>query len=47
VFEPNAVALDIFGKEDTSGARRRCSQSAEGDKIGRVILDITPERGRH
>jgi len=31
----------------TPGARRRCSQSAEGDKIGRVILDITPERGRH
>lgn len=39
MFNPNGVALDIFGDKATSDARRRC-QPAEGDEDGRVLLDM-------
>lgn len=39
MFEPNGVALDIFGDKETSDARRRC-QPADGDESGRDILDL-------
>ena len=39
MFEPNGVALDIFGDKETSDARRRC-QPADGDEAGRVLIDM-------
>jgi len=39
MFEPNGVALDIFGDKETSDARRRC-QPAEGDEGSREIFDL-------
>eukprot|EP00903_Cladosiphon_okamuranus_P012376 g11599.t1 len=38
-FEPNGVALDIFGDKQTSDARRRC-QPTDGDEIGLVLFDM-------
>ena len=38
-FEPNGVALDIFGDKETSDARRRC-QPDDGDEAGRVLMDM-------
>ncbi|CAM9150528.1 unnamed protein product [Ectocarpus sp. 8 AP-2014] len=37
MFEPNGVALDIFGDKETSDARRRCQPTTEED---RVIFDL-------
>ncbi|CAB1104024.1 CPO-like [Ectocarpus sp. CCAP 1310/34] len=37
MFEPNGVALDIFGDKETSDARRRCQPATEED---RVIFDL-------
>lgn len=39
MFDPNGVALDIFGDKETSDARRRC-QPADGDEAGRVLMDM-------
>lgn len=37
MFEPNGVALDIFGDKETSDARRRCQPTTEED---RVLFDL-------
>eukprot|EP00752_Nemacystus_decipiens_P014976 g13334.t1 len=39
MFEPNGVALDIFGDKETSDARRRC-QPADGDEDGAVLFNM-------
>lgn len=39
MFDPNGVALDVFGDKATSDSRRRC-HPAEGDEGGRVLLDM-------
>lgn len=39
MFQPNGVALDIFGDKETSDARRRC-QPAEGDEQARALFDM-------
>eukprot|EP00903_Cladosiphon_okamuranus_P005324 g5322.t1 len=39
MFEPNGVALDVFGDKETSDARRRY-QPADGDETGRRLFDM-------
>lgn len=39
MFEPNEVALDIFGDEDTSDARRRC-QPTEATESGPALINL-------
>lgn len=39
MFDPNGVALDVFGDKETSDARRRC-QPADDDEAGRILLDM-------
>eukprot|EP00903_Cladosiphon_okamuranus_P012371 g11596.t1 len=39
MFEPNGVALDIFGDKSKSDARRRC-QPADGDEDARKLFDM-------
>lgn len=40
MFEPNGVALDIFGDKETSDARRRCQPATDGDEAERVLFDM-------
>eukprot|EP00752_Nemacystus_decipiens_P012197 g10813.t1 len=39
MFEPNGVALDVFGDKETSDARRRC-QPADGDESGSELINM-------
>ncbi len=39
MFQPNGVALDIFGDKSTSDARRRC-QPAEVNQVGPALINV-------